>query len=110
MIDDGCTDNTAKVARDAGRPSSLTGQKGGKGQGGIKSALKYAVDHDYDCLVFMDGGDGQHDPGGRYLSWSSRSAPMPPISSSDFGPSPRCRFTGGSAGRCLMSSPATEVR
>ncbi|BBL66855.1 glycosyltransferase family 2 protein [Methanoculleus chikugoensis] len=61
VIDDGCTDNTAKVARDAGATVISHGTQKGKGQG-IKSALKYAVDHDYDCLVFMDG-DGQHDPG-----------------------------------------------
>ncbi|KAF5087790.1 glycosyltransferase family 2 protein [Methanoculleus horonobensis] len=61
VIDDGCTDNTAKVARDAGATVISHGTQRGKGQG-IKSALRYAVDHDYDCLVFMDG-DGQHDPG-----------------------------------------------
>ncbi|UYU19603.1 MULTISPECIES: glycosyltransferase family 2 protein [Methanoculleus] len=61
VIDDGCTDNTVKVAREAGATIISHGARKGKGQG-IKSALKYAVDHDYDCLVFMDG-DGQHDPG-----------------------------------------------
>jgi hypothetical protein len=61
VIDDGCTDNTAKVARDAGATVISHGAQMGKGQG-IKSALRYAVDHDYDCLVLMDG-DGQHDPG-----------------------------------------------
>lgn len=61
VIDDGCTDNTAKVARDAGATVISHGTRKGKGQG-IKSALRYAVDHDYDCLVLMDG-DGQHDPG-----------------------------------------------
>ncbi|WP_241481257.1 glycosyltransferase family 2 protein [Methanoculleus sediminis] len=61
VIDDGCTDNTVKIARDAGATVISHGVRRGKGQG-IKSALRYAVDHDYDCLVFMDG-DGQHDPG-----------------------------------------------
>ncbi|WP_231476493.1 glycosyltransferase family 2 protein [Methanoculleus sp. MH98A] len=61
VVDDGCTDNTVKVARDAGATVISHGARKGKGQG-IKSALKYAVEHDYDCLVFMDG-DGQHDPG-----------------------------------------------
>ena len=32
------------------------------------------------------------------------------ISSSAFGHSTRCRFTGGSAGQCSISSPAPEVR
>ncbi|MFA7561838.1 MAG: glycosyltransferase family 2 protein [Methanoculleus sp.] len=61
VIDDGCTDNTAKVARDAGATVISHRAQMGKGQG-IKSALRYAVDHDYDCLILMDG-DGQHDPG-----------------------------------------------
>ncbi len=61
VIDDGCTDSTVKVARDAGATVISHGARKGKGQG-IKSALKYAVDHNYDCLVFMDG-DGQHNPG-----------------------------------------------
>ncbi|HOI12228.1 MAG TPA: glycosyltransferase family 2 protein [Methanoculleus sp.] len=61
VIDDGCTDNTAGVARDAGAIVISHGARKGKGQG-IKSALKYAVDHNFDCLVLMDG-DGQHNPG-----------------------------------------------
>ncbi len=61
VIDDGCTDGTAKVARDAGATVISHGAQMGKGRG-IRSALRYAVDHDYDCLVFMDG-DGQHNPG-----------------------------------------------
>ncbi len=60
VIDDGCTDGTAKVARDAGATVISHGTCRGKGQG-IKSALRYAVDHNYDCLVLMDG-DGQHNP------------------------------------------------
>ena len=61
VIDDGCTDSTVKVARDAGATVISHGTRKGKGQG-IKNALKYAVEHNYDCLVFMDG-DGQHNPG-----------------------------------------------
>ncbi|NLM28920.1 MAG: glycosyltransferase family 2 protein [Methanomicrobiales archaeon] len=60
VIDDGCTDNTVKVARDAGATVVSHGTRIGKGRG-IKSALEYAVRYDYDCLVFMDG-DGQHNP------------------------------------------------
>ena len=61
VIDDGCTDGTATVARDAGATVISHGAQMGKGRG-IRSALRYAVDHDYGCLVFMDG-DGQHNPG-----------------------------------------------
>ena len=53
-------DNTAKIARDAGATVISHGTRMGKGRG-IKSALRYAVEHNYDCLVFLDG-DGQHDP------------------------------------------------
>ncbi|MGB4578653.1 MAG: glycosyltransferase family 2 protein, partial [Methanoculleus sp.] len=60
VIDDGCTDNTAQVARDAGATVVSHGARMGKGRG-IKSALGYAVEHNYDCLVFIDG-DGQHNP------------------------------------------------
>ena len=49
-----------KVARDAGATVISHGAQMGKGRG-IKNALRYAVEHDYDCLVFMDG-DGQHNP------------------------------------------------
>ncbi|WP_332448460.1 glycosyltransferase family 2 protein [Methanoculleus sp.] len=61
VVDDGCTDNTVKVARDAGATVISHGARMGKGRG-IKNALRYAVDHNYDCLVFMDG-DGQHNAG-----------------------------------------------
>ncbi|MFA7198175.1 MAG: glycosyltransferase family 2 protein [Methanoculleus sp.] len=61
VLDDGCTDNTVKVARDAGATVISHGAQMGKGRG-IKNALRYAVDHNYDCLVFMDG-DGQHNAG-----------------------------------------------
>ncbi|NLA38998.1 MAG: glycosyltransferase family 2 protein [Methanomicrobiales archaeon] len=60
VIDDGCTDSTAKVACGAGATVISHGTRMGKGRG-IKSALRYAVEHNYDCLVFMDG-DGQHNP------------------------------------------------
>lgn len=61
VVDDGCTDSTVEVARDAGAIVISHGARMGKGRG-IKSALRYAVDHNYDCLVFMDG-DGQHNAG-----------------------------------------------
>ncbi|NLN09381.1 MAG: glycosyltransferase family 2 protein [Methanoculleus thermophilus] len=60
VIDDGCTDSTAKVAREAGATVISHGRRMGKGRG-IKNALRYAIEHGYDCLVFMDG-DGQHNP------------------------------------------------
>jgi glycosyltransferase involved in cell wall biosynthesis len=63
VIDDGSTDDTAKVAERAGaivirHPFNL-----GIG-GAVQSGFKYARRHGYDVAVQVDG-DGQHDP--RYL-------------------------------------------
>lgn len=60
VIDDGSADNTAEVARKAGaivlrHPFNL-----GIG-GAMQTGLKFAVKHDYDYVVRLDG-DGQHDP------------------------------------------------
>ena len=60
VIDDGSTDKTDTVARDAGALVLKTGGKSGKG-----NALKLGFDHvlknDYEALIAMDG-DGQHSP------------------------------------------------
>jgi len=62
VVDDGSADGTAVVARDAGamvirHPFNL-------GYGvAIQTGYKYALNHDYEYLVQIDG-DGQHDPAG----------------------------------------------
>lgn len=61
VIDDGSTDDTAKVAKSAGAAVVLHGANNGKG-GAIKTSLRYAIEHGFDSLVLLDG-DGQHDPG-----------------------------------------------
>jgi glycosyltransferase involved in cell wall biosynthesis len=60
VVDDGSKDRTATVAKAAGaivvrHPFNL-----GVG-GAIRTALRYAVEQEYDCVLQVDG-DGQHDP------------------------------------------------
>jgi len=60
VVDDGCTDGTANVAREAGARVISHSSQQGKGRA-VKTALQYAWNHHFDALVFMDG-DGQHNP------------------------------------------------
>jgi len=60
VVDDGSTDDTAKVAKDAG--AVVLTHKTNKGKSaGIKTGFKYALIHGYDYVVTIDG-DGQHNP------------------------------------------------
>ena len=59
VIDDGCTDDTVKVAEIAG--ARVLRHGGNKGYGAaIQSCFQYARDHDFDVMTILDG-DGQHD-------------------------------------------------
>jgi dolichol-phosphate mannosyltransferase len=59
VVDDGSTDDTAKVARYAG--ASVILHHGNKGYGAaIRSCFIYAREKKYDVMVILDG-DGQHD-------------------------------------------------
>ncbi len=60
VVDDGCTDDTVNVAREAGAVVISHGLQQGKGRA-IKTSLEYAFQNQFDALVFMDG-DGQHNP------------------------------------------------
>ena len=60
VVDDGSTDDTQRIAQDAGarvlhHPFNL-----GIG-GAVQSGFFYALEHGYDYMVQVDG-DGQHDP------------------------------------------------
>jgi glycosyltransferase involved in cell wall biosynthesis len=60
VVNDGSTDSTSRVAREAGaivldHPENL-----GKGAA-LRTGFEYAVDRDYEAVITMDG-DGQHDP------------------------------------------------
>jgi len=60
VIDDGSSDGTAAVAREAGATVIRHERNKGKGAA-VKTALNYAAANEFDVLVLLDG-DGQHDP------------------------------------------------
>lgn len=60
VVDDGSTDNTYDLAKNAGAEVIKHKKNRGKGAA-IKSGLKKALNNDYDVLIVLDG-DGQHNP------------------------------------------------
>ena len=61
VVDDGSTDGTARVARDAGAQVLTLPFNLGIG-GAVQAGFKYAAENGYSYMVQVDG-DGQHDPG-----------------------------------------------
>ena len=60
VVDDGSTDGTAAIARDHG--ATVIEHVFNTGVGGaVRTGYQYAIRHDYDFVVQIDG-DGQHDP------------------------------------------------
>ena len=60
VVDDGSTDDTAKIAKEAG--ATVISHKLNMGKsGGIKTGFKYALAKGFDYVVTIDG-DGQHNP------------------------------------------------
>jgi len=60
VVDDGSTDETAATAEAAGAIVIPLGRNRGKGVA-LNSGYAYAVRHDYDAVVTLDG-DAQHNP------------------------------------------------
>ncbi len=60
VVDDGSTDNTYDLAKNAGAEVIKHEKNMGKGAA-IKSGLKNSLNVNYDVLIVLDG-DGQHDP------------------------------------------------
>ena len=60
VVDDGSSDDTKKIARDAGATVITHKKNRGKGAA-IRTGFKYAIDNDFDYVVTIDG-DGQHNP------------------------------------------------
>ena len=60
VIDDGSTDNTAELARQAGAVVLSFKHNAGKGKA-LKDGFDYAVKNGYDAVIAMDA-DGQHSP------------------------------------------------
>ena len=60
VVDDGSTDDTARIAKQAGAVVISHNKNMGK-SAGIKTGFKYALANGFDYLVTIDG-DGQHNP------------------------------------------------
>lgn len=60
VVDDGSSDLTSELAKNAGVQVIKHGENRGKGAA-IKTGLKYAIENGYNAMVLLDG-DGQHDP------------------------------------------------
>ena len=60
VVDDGSTDDTAKIAKEAGATVVSHKRNGGKSPA-IKTGFKYALANGFDYVVTIDG-DGQHNP------------------------------------------------
>lgn len=60
VIDDGSTDDTARIAEMAGAAVVKNAKNKGKAAG-VKAGFRHALKNDYDAVVFIDG-DGQHNP------------------------------------------------
>ncbi len=60
VVDDGSTDSTAKIAKEAGAIVLSHIQNKGKGTA-IKTGFTYALKHGFDYIITLDG-DGQHNP------------------------------------------------
>ena len=62
VIDDGSMDETGVIAQGKGAIVIRHDKRKGKGCS-LREGFKYALEHDYDAVITMDG-DGQHDVGG----------------------------------------------
>lgn len=60
VVDDGSLDNTAAIAGENGAAVIAHEKNRGKGAS-LRSGFGYALEHNYDAVVVMDG-DGQHNP------------------------------------------------
>ncbi len=60
VVDDGSTDGTAQIARDAGAEVVVRDANGGKGAA-LQDGFAHAIQAGYDAVITLDG-DGQHDP------------------------------------------------
>lgn len=60
VVDDGSSDNTVEIAKDAGAIVLSHHKNRGKGAA-LKTGFQYAHEHNFDYIVTIDG-DGQHNP------------------------------------------------
>lgn len=60
VIDDGSSDETARLAKQAGAMVLSNHKNQGKGAA-LQAGIQHALDHNYDFVITLDS-DGQHDP------------------------------------------------
>jgi glycosyltransferase involved in cell wall biosynthesis len=105
VVDDGSTDGTADVAREAGATVIVQSPNQGKGAA-LRAGFRRALDDGADAILTLDA-DGQHDPAEipRLLAaWSA--APAPPdlvVGVRDFRSMPPLRRLSNTAGTRAFS-------
>ena len=60
VVDDGCADETARFAQDAGADVISVSKNRGKGNA-LRISFRYAIANDFDAIITLDS-DLQHDP------------------------------------------------
>jgi len=110
VADDGSTDQTARIAAEAGAEIILIGQNRGKGHA-LKVLFQRTADEGYDAVISMDA-DGQHDPKEipRFIA-AHAEAPNDIIVGSrmrEHGKIPRARFNSMHMARFFISIAANQ--
>ncbi|MBN1639996.1 MAG: glycosyltransferase family 2 protein [Anaerolineae bacterium] len=103
VVDDGSTDSTASLAREAG--ATVVRQTPNQGKGvALRAGFRYALDNEWDAVVMLDA-DEQHDPAEIPLflrAYAERGADMI-IGARTFGQMPLVRRVANSIGTALIS-------
>ncbi|MBL7199412.1 MAG: glycosyltransferase family 2 protein [Anaerolineae bacterium] len=103
VVDDGSTDRTAVLARDAG--ATVLRQVANQGKGAaLRAGFRYAVDKGYDAVLTLDG-DEQHDPADipTFLEAYRESDADLTIGARAFSEMPLARRLANTLGRWLLS-------
>jgi len=103
VVDDGSTDETARVASDAGAEVIRQTPNRGKGEA-LKTGFRWALERDFEAVLTLDA-DGQHDPEEipRFLEkWAQSRADLI-IGARDFRQMPLHRRLANTSGTWLFS-------
>jgi glycosyltransferase involved in cell wall biosynthesis len=103
VVDDGSTDETAAVARDAGAMVLVQHPNQGKGAA-LRAGFRRAIAHGCEAVVTLDA-DGQHDPAdlpGFLEAWKRRRADLI-VGARDFAQIPPIRRLANELGTAVFS-------
>jgi len=103
VIDDGSSDNTAEVARQAG--AWVVSQNPNQGKGAaLKAGFRLALENGYDAVITLDA-DGQHDPAEipKFLQAQAAQPHDLIIGARDFSQMPFSRRLANTFGRRIFS-------